>query len=183
MATLLMDYPITLERDDDNTYIVSFPDFPEAHTFGDTPIEAVARAKDALATIIDAYIKDRRDIPAPSAKATRYRVPMPALIAAKVRLYEAMREGNIGKAELARRLDWHLPQVDRLFEMTNGSKLEQLESAFGVLGKRLVLEVQDGAPFRAGTVAHRDTRTAGAPKSRLVRRTRHAHARWPSRPA
>jgi antitoxin HicB len=138
-----MDYPVTLERDDNDTIVVSFPDFPEAHTFGETRADALAHAVDALATVIDAYIKDRRDIPLPSAAAGSHRVTTPALVEAKIRLYEAMRAAKVGKSELARRLDWHLPQVDRLLSMTHASRLGQLEAAFGALGKRLVVGVLD----------------------------------------
>ena len=138
-----MDYPIRLERDDNDTILVSFPDFPEAHTFGDTEADALVHARDALATVIDAYIKDRRAIPLPSAMIVKHRVAMPALVAAKVRLYEVMCGAKVGKAELARRLDWHLPQVDRLLTMQHGSKLDQLEAAFGAMGKRLVVGVED----------------------------------------
>jgi antitoxin HicB len=138
-----MEYPVTLERDDNGTILVNFPDFPEVHSFGDDEADALAHAVDALATGIDAYIKDKRDIPLPSAIATKYRVTAPALIHTKIRLYETMRGMKIGKSELARRLDWHLPQVDRLLEMTHGSKLEQLESAFNAMGKRLVIGVED----------------------------------------
>lgn len=145
-----MDYPVTLERDDNGTILVSFPDLPEAHTFGEDESDALERAKDALATVIDAYIKDRRDIPSPSALVARHRVTMPALVEAKVRLYETMRAAKVNKSELARRLDWHLPQVDRLLEMTHASKLEQIESAFAVMGKRLVVAVEDVANKRPG---------------------------------
>ena len=138
-----MDYPITLARDDNNTILVSFPDFPEAHTFGDNVENALAHAPDALATAIDACIKDRREIPLPSAVVAKHRVTVPALIEAKVRLYETMRAAKLKKSELAKRLNWHPPQVDRLLEMTHGSKLEQIESAFRVMGKRLVIGVED----------------------------------------
>jgi antitoxin HicB len=143
-----MDYPVKLERDDNDTILVSFPDFPEAHTFGDNVEDALMRAPDALATAIDGYIKDRRDIPSPSAIAAMHRVAVPALLEAKIRLYEVMREAKIGKSELARRLDWHSPQVDRLLAMAHGSKLEQLESAFLAMGKRLVIRVEDITPAR-----------------------------------
>jgi len=138
-----MDYPVKLERDDNDTILVSFPDFPEARTFGDNVEDALMHAPDALATVIDGYIKDRRDIPSPSVIGATHRVGVPALLEAKIRLYEAMREAKIGKSELARRLDWHLPQVDRLLAMTHGSKLEQLEIAFLAMGKRLVIRVED----------------------------------------
>ena len=165
-----MDYPVLLERDDNDTILVSFPDFPEAHTFGDDEADALARAPEALATVIDAYIKDRRDIPLPSAKPTRWHVPMPALLEAKVRLYETMRALKIGKSELARRLDWHLPQVDRLLEMTHGSKLEQLEDAFLVLGKRLVVGVEDAPPKKPERHAVRRARTRATASDRTRRR-------------
>jgi antitoxin HicB len=160
-----MDYPVVLERDDNDTVLVSFPDFPEAHTFGDDEEDALARAADALATVIDAYIKDRRDIPLPSAIFTKHRVTLPALVDAKVRLYESMRAARVNKSELARRLAWHAPQVDRLLEMTHASRLEQIEAAFRALGKRLVVSIEDiGRPFKA------------APRRRLAGGRRHRAA-------
>lgn len=138
-----MEYPVRLEPDDNGTWLVTFPDVEGAVTFGETVEDALRRAPDALATVLDAYIKDRRPIPPPSAARTKYRVTVPALVAAKISLYESMRRQRIGKAELARRLDVHLPQVDRLLAMRHGSQLSQLEAAFGALGKRLVVEVED----------------------------------------
>jgi hypothetical protein len=38
-----MDYPVKLQRDDNDTILVSFPDFPEAHTCGDDVEEAAER--------------------------------------------------------------------------------------------------------------------------------------------
>jgi len=164
-----MEYPATLERDDD-TLLVSFPDFPEAHTFGTDEADALVHARDALATIIDAYIKDRRSIPSPSMCRTSYRVTVPALIEAKVRLYEAMRAAKVGKAELGRRLDWHPPQVDRLLAMTHGSKLGQLEAAFGALGKRLVVGVEDAPCVAARKVKRRRRANAKARRQRPAAR-------------
>jgi antitoxin HicB len=69
------------------------------------------------------------------------RVGAPPISAAKVALYRAMREVGVGKAELARRLGWHL-QVDRVLDLLHASRLEQIERA---LGKRLVVEVKDAA--------------------------------------
>ena len=36
-------YPVTLTKDSNGTILVDFPDFPEAHTFGDTKDEALAQ--------------------------------------------------------------------------------------------------------------------------------------------
>lgn len=172
-----MDYPVILERDDNNTILVSFPDFPEAHTFGEDVDDALAHASDALATAIDAYVKDRRDIPLPSAIVTRYRVAMPALVEAKVQLYGMMRTAKVGKSALAKRLHWHLPQVDRLLAMTHGSKLDQLEAAFGALGKRLVIGVQDTSSASVPMPIH-GARHGRMQRLAIPRRRRAGGVRW-----
>jgi antitoxin HicB len=136
-----MRYPVTITPDD-GQFIVTFPDVPEAVTFGETWDEALQRAPDALLTIFDAFMKDRRDIPAPSQTAGDA-IELPALESAKIELYRTMRAGSVGKAELARRLHWHLPQVDRVLRMKHGSQLDQMEAAFAALGKKLVLTVAD----------------------------------------
>jgi antitoxin HicB len=42
-------------------------------------------------------------------------------------------------------LNCHLPQVDRLLDLRHASRLDQLEAAFRVLGKRLTLEIREAA--------------------------------------
>src|SRR4051812_41418248 len=100
----MIRYPITLRRTTDGLLRVAFPDFPEAHTFGTDNAEARARAAAALEATIDAYIRDRQDIPDPS-RITHDSVALPPLVAAKVQLYQAMRQAHITKSELARRLN------------------------------------------------------------------------------
>jgi antitoxin HicB len=129
-------YPVTLTQDDNDTILVTFPDFPEATTFGDDESEALARAADALETVIEAYIRDKRDIPAPSA-GTGPSVTLPSLVDTKMQIYAAMRAQRVGKAELAKRLKVFLPQIDRLLDLKHGSKIDQLEAAAEALGSRL----------------------------------------------
>ncbi len=97
-----MDVRFVLAPDDNGTVLVSFPDFPEAHTFGVDSEEARARALDAFETVIDAYMKARRPIPA-SRSARRGQVTMrvPALVAAKIDLYRAMLDAKLTKYALA----------------------------------------------------------------------------------
>ncbi len=137
-----MVYPITVEREAAGRVRVAFPDFPGAQAVGSDEAEGLLQAQEALASAVEKHIRERRAVPAPS-PVTHHYVTVPALIEVKIRLYDAMRAANIGKAELARRLRWHMPQVDRLFDVKHGSRLEQLEAAFAVLGKRLVVDVQD----------------------------------------
>ena len=64
-------------------------------------------------------------------------VQLPTLTAVKVILYQGMRDQNIGKAELARRLGWHLPQVDRVLNVNHHSRLDQMGAALGAIGLRI----------------------------------------------
>ncbi len=130
----MLAYPIALE-DDDGTVLVTSPDFPELTTFGEDRDEAVARAVHALEEAIAARIHDRKDIPTPSQGET-YAV-LPTLTSVKVMLYQGMRDQGIGKAELARRLGWHLPQVDRVLDVQHRSRLDQMDAALGAIGQRL----------------------------------------------
>ncbi len=137
-----MFYPVTLTKDNNGTILVRFPDVPDAVTFGDTKEEALTHAVDALLTVFDAYMKDKRDIPAPSAIKGTF-VEVPALDASKLTLYQTMRDEKVSKSELGRRLNWHLPQVDRVLQVRHGSQLEQLEAAFAAVGKRLTVMITD----------------------------------------
>ena len=89
----------------------------------------------ALEEAVAARISARQDIPVPSQGETR--VWLPTLTAVKVILYQAMRDQDVGKAELARRLGWHLPQVDRVLDVNHHSRLDQMDAALGAIGLRL----------------------------------------------
>jgi antitoxin HicB len=142
----MLRYPVTLKRDTNGTMRVEFPDVPEANTFGEDADEALIEAVDALESALSMYIEDRRDIPKPSPVKPRGKaVILPALTEAKLALDSTMRANRVGKAELARRLNCHLPQVDRLRDLLHASRLDQLEAAFRVLGKRLVVEIREAA--------------------------------------
>jgi antitoxin HicB len=142
----MLRYPVRLVPDTNGTIRVEFPDFPEAHTFGEDTDEALMQAVDALESALMLYVEGRRDIPAPSPVKRRGRsVALPALTEAKVGLYSAMRASGVGKAALARRLNCHLPQVDRLLDFRHGSRLDQLEAAFRALGKELSVQILDAA--------------------------------------
>ena len=153
-------YPITTEPDDNGTLLVSFVDVPEAHTFANDEDEITARATDCVLTALEGYMKDRRPIPPPSRELTGRAVLLPPLAVAKIELYEAMRNAGIRKAELARRLRWHMPQVDRLLSLRHGSRLDHLEAALAALDHRLEMRVVRGADRRADVPAPGRRRSA-----------------------
>jgi len=138
-------YPVMLEPDDNGTLLVTCPDLPELTTWGEDREDALQRAADAMEEALAARIANRDDIPGPSAAQGRPVPRLPPLTVAKVSLYRAVRTSGMTKAELGRRLGWHGPQIDRLFDLRHHSKIEQIDQAFQALGKRLVVSVQDAA--------------------------------------
>ncbi len=130
----MLKYPVVLEKDDESVLVTS-PDFPELTTFGMDRDEAIARAVDALEEAIASRIHDGLDVPLPSRG--RDAATLPTLTAVKVMLYRGMREQGIGKAELARRLGWHLPQVDRALDVQHNSRMDQMDAAMSAIGRAL----------------------------------------------
>jgi antitoxin HicB len=132
-----LDYPVHLEPAEEGGFVVTFPDVPEAITQGEDEDEALMRAVDALETALSFYIDDRRPLPIPSEATGRPVVRPSTLEGAKLALYAEMTAQGVRKAELARRLGWHLQQVDRLFNLKHASRLDQIEAAARALGRRV----------------------------------------------
>lgn len=141
-----MRYPATLTRASNGTVVAAFPDVPEARTAGNDEGQALERAADALETALAGYLEERRDLPRPSRPRKGQRlVSLSPMAAAKLAIYQAMRDRGVSQVELARRLDCDPKDVRRLLDLMHRSRLDRLEAALRALGKRLVLEVQDAA--------------------------------------
>lgn len=134
----MWSYPIVFTPDSNGTLLVTFPDVPEAITVGENKEDACVQALDALEAAFEIYFAQKRQIPMPSRpKRGQSVVTLPALVATKVLLANAMVQKNVRKADLARRLNVNQVQIDRLLKLNHSSKLEMVESALAVLGKRL----------------------------------------------
>lgn len=89
-------YPASVVRDTAGFYLVTFPDFPEAATDGESREEALDEASDALEEAIAGRMNRGNDIPHPGArKARQVLVPVPAQMAVKAALYIAVKEAGI----------------------------------------------------------------------------------------
>lgn len=139
---MTLSYPIDLE-DDGGTILATSPDFPELTTFGDDRDEALARAAGALEEAVAGRINTGQDIPPPSPGEVR--AAPPTLTAVKAALHQGMRDQGIGKAELARRLGWRLPQVDHALDVRRRSRLDRMDAALGAIGRRLHVGAEDSA--------------------------------------
>jgi len=139
---MMFDYPVVLQAQPEGGFVVMFPDVPEAITQGEDEEEALLYAVDALETALSFYLDGRKALPVPSKpKRNQATVRPSALECAKLGVYQAMTEQGIRKAELARRLGWHLPQVDRLFDLNHASRLDQIEAAARALGRHVQVQI------------------------------------------
>ncbi len=136
-------YSIKLVKDDNGTFLVTCPAFPEVTTFGEDE-EAVRRhALVAIKEAIAARMADREPIPAPLRTKAEYRLTLPAQAVAKMMLYQKMLDKNVSKSALARSLKRHRPEVDRLLNLQHSSRLDIMEQAFGALGARMRIEIEN----------------------------------------
>jgi antitoxin HicB len=140
-------YSATLTPDAaDGGFIVTFRDWPEAITQGDTVEAAALEAADCLEEAVAARIDDGREIPPPSpAMPGEYAVTVPIQTALKAALYLAVRDAGISKSELARRLGVHEKEARRLLNPRHASKAETLERALAAVGRLLAVEIREAA--------------------------------------
>jgi antitoxin HicB len=143
---VVLQYPATLTRDHNDTWLVTFPDFDDAVTFGDTRQEALAHAVDALETVIISRMKHKLDIPTPSAARGKPLVGIPPLTAAKALLYKELRQQNVTIRQLAQRLGCKYPIAHRLLDVSRRTRVNEIARAFQALGKRVVIGVEKNGP-------------------------------------
>ena len=164
---MIYAYPCVITPVDDGSLVATFPDVPEAITGGASRSEALAQAEDALATALAGYVHEKWDIPSPSeAVAGHELVAVPAVIAAKLALYSAMRAQRITKVELASRLDISESAVRKLANPDHRSHVGQVQKALRAVGR--TIKVEPPPERDRGTDAPRVTRiTIVAPPNAL----------------
>lgn len=139
----MISYRVKLSPDGD-TILVTSPDFPEVTTFGESREDALGYAVGAIEEAIEARISSREAIPSPSkGRGNEPRVTLPVQAEVKVLLYQAMLKEGVRKADLARRLNMHRQEVDRLLDLNHATNLAKVEAAFAALGKSLKIEVAE----------------------------------------
>ena len=135
-------YPAVFRTDERSRLVVSFIDFPHAHTDGKDMREAIEEGIDCLGSVIAESIAEKLDVPPPSRlKRGQKLLPVPLWIAGKLALYLAMREQEIANSELARRLGVRETVIRRMLDPDHATKTEKLEAALAALGKRIIVAV------------------------------------------
>ncbi|MGA3264437.1 MAG: type II toxin-antitoxin system HicB family antitoxin [Terracidiphilus sp.] len=132
-----MKYPVNIEPDEE-FFLVTFPDIPEAITQGDDVEDAKLHAADVLESALDYYLESGRPIPAPSKpKRGQHLIELPASLSAKVLLVNEMIAQKVRPAELARRLKVTPQEVTRLIDVHHTTKIDGIAGALKALGKTL----------------------------------------------
>ena len=139
-------YPACFEPDETGRPVVSFPDFPHAHTDGKDAAEAMEEAIDCLGSVIASCLADKTEIPVPSRVERGQRlIPVPLWVAGKLGLYLAMKEQRISNVELGRRLKVSETVVRRMLDPDHATKSEKLQAELEMLGKRLFVGMDEAA--------------------------------------
>ena len=142
-----MVYPVELTPDAiDGGYTVTCRDLPEAITQGETTAQALLEASDAIEEAIASRMKRNLDIPKPSGKKSgEFMVTVPLSTSLKAALYQALRDDNISKSELARRIGVDEKEVRRMLDPRHQSKTPAVERALFCLGRSVVAEFSKAA--------------------------------------
>jgi antitoxin HicB len=136
-----MRFPMKIEPDEE-FFMVTFPDIPEAITQGESIEQAREVAQNALETALEFYFEEPRLVPKPSrVKADQEYVELPASVSAKVLLLNEMIKQKVRPAELARLLKTTPQEVNRLTNLHHATKIDRIAGAMKALGKTLEIRV------------------------------------------
>lgn len=138
----MLTYHYTLTPDDNDTLLIEFPDVPEAAAVAESRTNAAEQAAEGLEAALQMYVDARRPLPAPS-YTDGPAVILSASATAKLLVANEMAHQGIRKADLARSMGVHPPQIDRLLNLGHSTRIETLEAAFAALGRRLDVSVAE----------------------------------------
>lgn len=153
-------YPVEVEQDEDDRYVVTFPDFGWGATDGATRDEALAEARDLLRELITTTMREGRDLPAPSrAIGAQPLVTPPTPIALKAALYEAVRETGCSLRDVADDLGVPEREAGRLLSPDEATKVATMNDA---LRKLAASRQRTAQVLRKSPLRHTDMDLANA---------------------
>lgn len=130
------DYAFRFTKEDDSC-VITCRDLPEAISQASINENRVEVAE-CLQAALKSRIRDNEALPVASKpRWGETVVSPPATTAAKVALYDAMREAGISKIELARKLGIDEREVRRMLDTGHGTKLPCIAEAVEALGQHL----------------------------------------------
>jgi antitoxin HicB len=136
-------YRCAIEKQADGKFLVTFPNFEEAFTEGDTYEEAFLNAEEVLTLTLEGRLEEDIPVPLPDLfveKNEKLVFPSPRLQSA---LLVKFSRGDRTLADLARTLETSWPSVARLEDPHHWSSLKQLSKTATALGQKLVLSFEN----------------------------------------
>ncbi|MDE0190157.1 MAG: hypothetical protein OXQ90_02265 [Gammaproteobacteria bacterium] len=120
---------------------IAFPDLPDTWTECAPSGEQEAAAA-LLVEALEFCVRERFAIPRPTRRPDCEVIEPPLLVAAKVALYQAMRQKKLSNVAFARQLGTVEGTVRRLIDLRHRSHVDQVEAALAILGRRLAVTVR-----------------------------------------
>ena len=140
------EYAVHLEPASEGGFVVTCRDLPALITQGEDLDHALGEASDAMDEVFALYMSEGIPFPAPTrARRREHLVSPPPETVAKAALHAAMQSASVSKVQLARRLGVDEKEVRRLLDPHHASKLPRIAEAVQLLGRRLVIGLEDVA--------------------------------------
>lgn len=131
----MFEYPVNIEKGGEGEFIVSFPDVPEANTYGMSLDSALAFAQDSLKVALSFYIDDKLSLPIPSRPSKgQHTVKLSPMANVKLFIYQELLEQGTPIKKFAKLLNCDAKQVRRILDLDHNSTFDQLTTALGLLG-------------------------------------------------
>ena len=124
------------------SFVVTLPDIPGVTARAGSRRLAIDAARAALVAALQNRAREHLDMPRPTTGPVRDLIELPLLIAAKVALYQTMRDRNVTNVVLAERMHVVEGTVRRLVDLGHRSHIEQVEAALHALRKRVIVDLR-----------------------------------------
>lgn len=137
-----IEYPAIFDPADEGGFTITFPDFPEAISEGDTLEEANYNATEVLGLTLKSRMEDNEHIPLPHSESGANVHMIAPHVNIQAALLVKSNRGEKKFSDLARTLGTSWPAVSRLEDPKHWPSLRQLDKLAAALGKRLVLSLE-----------------------------------------
>ena len=135
-------FPINFNLQDEGGFLVTFPDFPEAITQGETIEECLLEAKDCLEEALALRIDEKLEIPLPSNNdKNQYKVSPSLEIVLKLLMYLSIKESQLTSQELADKLNLDQKSLEKITNPRHHIELSIFEKILHILGKDISVEL------------------------------------------
>lgn len=139
---MIISYPAKIVLDEDQRYLITFPDLDEAITEGETLDEALFNASEVLTLTLEGRVDEK--IPIPQASKLKGKNMYQIFPSARVQSALLLRKAQASrtKASIAHALNTSWASIDRLEDLHHWPSLKMLERAAAVMGQQVVISFE-----------------------------------------